>query len=144
MMNKVKMGEILAMVSALDGQIVSESKASMWLEVLSECTYEELKAAIGPAHLEADKGIVQARDLFEQVRRARDGKPRPTFGADAAELDEGDWRSDPQPVCEEHGLRILSCDDCCSLIFHEAGFMRDDARHSWAMTNVYKAKEAWV
>jgi hypothetical protein len=63
--------------------------------------------------------------------------------AEARLMDEAEWRSDPQPVCEEHGLRILSCDDCCSLIHHEAGHMRDDERHSWAMTHVYKAKEEW-
>jgi hypothetical protein len=70
MMNSSKMGEILSMVSALDGQLVTESKIAMWLEVLGDFTYEELVAVIKPAHIEAD-GVMQARDLFEQARRAR-------------------------------------------------------------------------
>lgn len=63
--------------------------------------------------------------------------------SEARLMDEANWTSDPQPVCEEHDLRILSCDDCCSLIHHQAGHMRDDDRHSWAMAHVYKPKEAW-
>jgi hypothetical protein len=63
--------------------------------------------------------------------------------AEARIMDEANWRSGPQPICEEHDLRILSCDDCCSLIHHQAGHMREDDRHSWAMAHVYKAKEAW-
>jgi hypothetical protein len=63
--------------------------------------------------------------------------------SEARLMDEADWKSDPQPVCEEHSLRILDCDDCCSLIFVQAGHMRDDDRHSWAMSHVYKPKEAW-
>jgi hypothetical protein len=71
MMNSSEMGEILAMVSAIDGQLVRESKIAMWLEVLDGCSYEELRAAIVPAHLEAENGVVQPRDLWMQVKRAR-------------------------------------------------------------------------
>lgn len=136
-----KMTEILTMCSALDGQQVTDSKVAMWLQVLDGCTYEECRDAIVPAYKEATKGLVTAKGLWDVVRRVR---AVPTPGAWALEADESSWKSDPQPVCEEHGLRILACDDCCSLIFHQAGHMRDDDRHSWAMVNVYKAKEAWA
>ena len=43
------MSEIVTMASALDGQIVSESKVLMWLEMLGRFTYEECRAAIVPA-----------------------------------------------------------------------------------------------
>jgi hypothetical protein len=48
-----------------------------------------------------------------------------------------------EPRCEAHGLRVTTCAPCCVRIFEEAGDMSDVARHSWAMANVYKAKEAW-
>lgn len=57
--------------------------------------------------------------------------------------DESTWRSDPQPICEAHGLRILACDDCCAVIADEAHHMSVDDRHSWAVANVYTAKSTW-
>ena len=137
MMNKHQMGEVLAMVSALDGQLVAESKVLMWLEVLQGCTYEELVAAITPAHLEAEKGVVQARDLFEQVRRARAvANQVPELGMD--------FPSSPQPICEHHDLPVTVCVDCCGLIYAQADWMTTTDRHSWAMAHVYKPMEAWV
>ena len=57
----------------------------------------------------------------------------------------------PQPVCSEHDLQILYCTPCCVKIYEFAGWddekddfvMGADARHSWAMANVYQAKELW-
>jgi hypothetical protein len=134
-----QMTEIVTMCSALDGQQVTDSKVAMWLQVLDGCTYEECRDAIVPAYKEATSGIVTAKGLWDVVRRAR-SQPGRALGED----DESSWASDPQPACEAHDLQILACDDCCKLIFHEAGFMSEDVRHSWAMVNVYKAKELWA
>jgi hypothetical protein len=134
-----KMSEIVTMCSALDGQQVTDSKVAMWLEVLDGCTYEECRDAIVPAYREASNGIVTAKGLWDVVRRDR-AEP----GLSDREVEEASWVSDPQPICEAHDLPILACDDCCKLIFHEAGFMREGERHSWAMVNVYKAKELWA
>jgi hypothetical protein len=70
------MSEIVTMASALDGQIVSESKVMMWLEMLGRFTYEECRAAIVPACQESTVGIVTAKGIWEQVRRDR-AVPKP-------------------------------------------------------------------
>ena len=57
----------------------------------------------------------------------------------------------PHPVCLEHDALILYCDPCCVRIYEFAGWddVKEDfvmdafARHSWAMANVYQAKELW-
>jgi len=139
MMNKNEVGELLAMCSALDGQQVTESKALMWLEVLDGVSYEEAKAALIPAYKDSANEIVTAKGVWEQVRRAR-SQP----ASSDRMLEEADWKSDPQPICEAHNLRILECLDCCSLIFAQADYMSIDDRHSWAMANAYKPKEAWL
>jgi hypothetical protein len=87
-------------------------------------------------------GLLTGQGFGKLWMLACTGEPL-TYKQDEADLDESGWRSDPQPVCEEHDLRILECLDCCSLIFAQADYMRIDDRHSWAMTHVYKAKEAW-
>lgn len=92
----------------------------------------------------------QKPDVYLNVGHVVAGAKRAKLKADeqlvseARQLEEADWVSEPQPICEEHNLRILECLDCCSLIFAQADYMRVDDRHSWAMTHVYKAKEAWA
>ena len=76
MMTEDEMSEIVTMASALDGQIVSESKVLMWLEMLGRFTYEECRAAIVPACQESTVGIVTAKGIWEQVRRDR-AVPKP-------------------------------------------------------------------
>lgn len=91
----------------------------------------------------------QKPDVYLNVGHVVAGAKRAKSKADeqlvseARQLEEADWVSEPQPICEEHNLRILDCLDCCSLIFAQADYMRVDDRHSWAMTHVYMAKEAW-
>jgi len=76
-MTEDEMSEIVTMASALDGQIVSESKVMMWLEMLGHYTYDECRAAIIPACKESVSGIVTAKGIWEQVRRDRSvAKPR--------------------------------------------------------------------
>jgi hypothetical protein len=53
----------------------------------------------------------------------------------------GDWSA--QPVCELHGLKMGKCGPCCVLLFEGTVGMREGERHSWAVANVYKAKELW-
>ena len=71
MVNKVEMGEIVSLASALDGQVVSEPKVLMWLEMLGDYTYEECREAIVPACKEHPAGIVTAKGVYDQVRRKR-------------------------------------------------------------------------
>ena len=70
-MNKSEMTEIVSMCSALDGQLVSESKVIMWLQMFEGYSYGELVAGIVPALKESSSGMVTAKGLFDVVRRVR-------------------------------------------------------------------------
>jgi len=70
-MNKSEMTEIVSMCSALDGQLVSESKVIMWLQMFEGYGYGELQAGIIPALKESTSGMVTAKGLFDVVRRVR-------------------------------------------------------------------------
>ena len=142
-MNKVEMGKVLSFCAALDGQQVTDAKVLMWLQVLDGCSYEEVQTAIVPAYTVSLNGIVTARGILDVLQAKSQPASAVMWMQDEADLDEAGWKSDPQPVCEAHGLRILRCDDCCKLLHYQAGWMDADARHSWAMTNVYQAKELW-
>jgi len=41
------------------------------------------------------------------------------------------------PFCRLHGLRIILCLECCQTIFREVGGLGIDARHEWAVANIY-------
>ena len=43
----------------------------------------------------------------------------------------------PEPLCRIHGLRITACRPCYMTIFEEADFMSAEARHQWAIRNIY-------
>ena len=132
----------MTLVSTLDQRIVSEDAVDAWESMLKDVAPVFARGAV-------EEHFRTKADTYLNVGHVLAGAKRAALAqaerlvAEARLMDEAEWRSDPQPVCEEHGLRILSCDDCCSLIHHEAGHMRDDERHSWAMTHVYKAKEEW-
>ena len=49
----------------------------------------------------------------------------------------------PEPICDTHSRKIISCVTCCVLIWETVGLLDVDDRHSWAVSNVYKAKELW-
>ena len=133
---------LLTLVSTLDQRIVSDDVVESWALMLKDVAPLFAREAI-------EEHFRSKADTYLNVGHVLAGAKRAALAqaerlvAEARIMDEAEWRSDPQPVCEEHGLRILSCDDCCSLIHHQAGHMRDDDRHSWAMAHVYKAKEAW-
>jgi len=61
----------VSMCSALDGQLVSESKVIMWLQMFEGYSYGELVAGIVPALKEASSEMVTAKGLFDVVRRVR-------------------------------------------------------------------------
>lgn len=133
---------LLTLVSTLDQRIVSDDVVESWALMLKDVAPVFAREAV-------EEHFRSKADTYLNVGHVLAGAKRAALRqaerlvSEARLMDEANWRSDPQPVCEEHGLRILSCDDCCSLIHHQAGHMREDDRHSWAMANVYKAKEEW-
>lgn len=142
-MNKTEVSKVLSVCAALDGQQVTEQKVMAWVPLFERFNFGEVEKLVYPTYLESKNGIVTPQDLVKAVDAAREPVRPVTYKQDEADLDEAGWRSDPQPVCEAHDLRILKCDDCCSLLFVETDYMRDVERHSWAMNNVYKAKQLW-
>ena len=141
-MDKVQARALLTLVSTLDQRKISEDVVEAWAAMLKDVAPVYATEAV-------EEHFRQKPDVYLNVGHVVAGAKRAKLKADeqlvseARQLEEADWVSEPQPICEDHNLRILECLDCCSLIFAQADYMRVDDRHSWAMTHVYKAKEAW-
>lgn len=142
-MDRLETQALLTLVSTLDQRIVSEDAVDAWLGMLKDVAPVFARDAVEEHFRDKADTYLNVGHVLAGAKRAA-LRQADRLIAEARLMDEADWKSDPQPVCEEHDLKILDCDDCCSLLFVQAGHMRDDARHSWAMANVYKAKAAWV
>lgn len=55
------------------------------------------------------------------------------------ESSEGEWKSEPQPVCREHDLPIMKCVDCVDVLVHQVSHLYGDALHDWACRHLYRA-----
>ncbi len=63
-MNKSEMTEIVSMCSALDGQLVSESKVIMWLQMFEGIRMGSWWRGLVPALKESTSGMVTAKGLL--------------------------------------------------------------------------------
>lgn len=141
-MDKIQTEALLILVSALDQRIVTEEQVTVWAEMLKDVEPVHARAAVEEHFKSKPDVYINVGHVFAGAQKA--AKSAADRALSEARLnDESTWRADPQPVCEAHGLRILGCDDCCSLIFTEADYMSVDDRHSWASHNVYAAKSSW-
>lgn len=55
------------------------------------------------------------------------------------DADENGWRSEPEPICDAHGLGITKCQDCIDVLVHQVGHLHGDRLHEWAKQHVYRA-----
>lgn len=129
-------------MSTLDQRIVSDGVVDAWASLLKDVSRVYATEAIEEHFREKPDTYLNVGHVVAGAKRAA-LRDQQNLVSEARELEEADWKSDPQPICEAHSLRILECLDCCDLIFAQADYMQPDDRHSWAMAHVYKPKEAW-
>lgn len=133
---------LLTLVSTLDQRIVSEDVVDAWSALLIDISPVFAYEAVEEHFRNNPEKYLNVGHVVAGAKRAK-LKADEQLVSEARQLEEADWKSDPQPICEAHSLRILECLDCCDLIFAQADYMQPDDRHSWAMAHVYKPKEAW-
>jgi hypothetical protein len=141
-MDRVETKALLTLVSTLDQRIVSDGVVDAWASLLKDVSRVYASEAVEEHFREKPDTYLNVGHVVAGAKRAAK-RDQENMVAQARELEESDWRADPQPICEEHSLRILECLECCNRIFEQADDMNADNRHSWAMAHVYKPKEAW-
>jgi hypothetical protein len=126
---------LLTKIAAVDNRIVTDETVETWHEIIGHLSAEVadrslLKARqdqainwIEPRHIVA-KARDAIIDLNDEARKlARDAE------------DEG--RADPEPICRAHRRRITTCADCCRVLATDAGHLKGDRLHEWAVANLY-------
>ena len=128
--------ELCKRVALVEGRVYTAELARAWHELLKGLEAEVAERAgslalqdhqihsVGPKHVLA-KVPAAVAELNAVIRREQG--------------DEGDWKSEPEPICELHDLPITSCKDCIDLLVHHAGHLYGDKLHEWAKQHVYRA-----
>lgn len=132
-MNKAEVKLLLADVAAIDNRRVSEETVTAWHAVLGHLSLPVAQKALVMARQDEKVDYLEPRHI---VSRARDARMAMDAQSNSRAMEEANWRSDPEPVCVPHGLRITKCDDCCALLAAETSHMSADVRHRWAMQHI--------
>ena len=131
-MNKSEVKLLLADVAAIDNRRVTEETVVAWHAVLGHLSLPVAQKALVMARQDEKVDYLEPRHI---VSRARDARMAIDRGPEAR-AEEAKWRSEPEPICVPHNLRITKCQPCVALLVKHTDGMSIDARHRWAMTNI--------
>ena len=131
-MNKAEVKLLLADVAAIDNRRVSEETIVAWHAVLGHLSLPVAQRALVMARQDEKVEYLEPKHI---VSRARDARMAIDRGPEAR-AEEAKWRSEPEPVCVPHDLRITKCQSCIALLVKHTDGMSIDARHRWAMQNI--------
>ena len=135
-MDKLQVTALLTLVSTLDQRTVSESIVESWSSMLKAVRPQHAREAVEEHFREKPDTYLNVGHVVKGAKRFAERDAERSLSAERG-LDESQWRSDPQPVCREHGLLITTCDACCDVL-GEKWFWSVDERHAWAVANIYE------
>ena len=134
-MNKVEVAKLLTLIAAIDNRKIDEVTVEMWHKIVGGYEYEEAASAVPQYFAETDTYLAP-RGLLAKMKVIREAKAQE--GAHKALEDEtANYKSDPEPMCRIHRSLITQCQPCYTTIFEEADYLSANARHEWAIRNIY-------
>lgn len=134
-MNRRDTERIVRKVAVLDNRQVDDTVIDAWHEIIRHIDYTVAERALLKARQDANINWLEPKHV---VAKARDAIIELNDEAHklAREAEE-EGRADPEPICRDHRQRITSCKACCARLAREAGGLRGDRLHAWAVENIY-------
>jgi len=133
-MNFEQTTELCKRVALVEGRTYTAELAKSWHDLLKGLGPEVANRACSLAlqdvniHSVGPKHILAKKDLAV-------GELNAALQVEVA--GEAGWKSEPPPVCREHGLPITKCNDCVLRLMREAYHLRGDRLHMWAIEHLY-------
>ena len=130
-MNLNETKAILKEIALIDNRKLDEAVAMAWHSVIGFMPFDIAREALKLAQQDPNVKYLEPRHLAGWAREAafRLDRQKPK----APEKMTGD----PQPICSEHDLGILSCDPCCDKIYRYNQKFGHENLHAWAKENIY-------
>lgn len=132
-MNKAEVKLLLADVAAIDNRRVTDETVVAWHAVLQHLSLPVAQRALVLARQDERVEYLEPRHI---VARGRDARMAMDAESRVRSKEEASWRSDPEPICVPHDIRITKCESCVALLVKHTEGMTIDARHRWAMQNI--------
>lgn len=134
-MNHVEVSKLLTLIAAIDNRDINEVTVEVWQRIMADYDYEEMAQAV-PRYFAENDSYLAPRGLIAQAKKMRETVAE-KVNHTQLQVEESSWRSDPEPVCKTHAMKITACSFCYNKIWAEE--QRNGLRglHEWAVMNVY-------
>ena len=132
-MNKAEVKLLLADVAAIDNRRVTDETVTAWHAVLGHLTLPVAQKALILARQDEKVEYLEPRHI---VARGRDARMAMDAESRSRSKEEASWRSDPEPVCLPHDIRITKCESCIALLVKHTAGMTNDQRHRWSNEHI--------
>lgn len=134
-MDKRETELLVRKLAVLDNRTVNDAVVDSWYDIVGKLSYSVAELALVKARSDVNIKWVEPKDILakshdaiRELNEAERAKDRE---------DEANWVGEPEPICAEHRLRITTCKDCCRRLSVEAGHLKGDRLHAWAIANIY-------
>ncbi len=134
-MQKTDTEYLLRKISAVDNRTVTDETVETWHEIVGHLSWQVAERALVKTRQDPYVGWLEPRHVVAKAREAIMELNDEAINVARKAEDEG--RADPEPTCAEHRARITTCKPCCARLATEAGSLRGDQLHQWAVENVY-------
>lgn len=133
-MNLKEAKSLLDEVAAIDNRKLSPELVTAWHKIVGHVDYSVAQRALVLARRDSAVTYLEPKHIVAKV-------PVAVAELNAEQRDreseEAGWKSEPPPVCREHGLPITKCNDCVLRLMREAYHLRGDRLHMWAIEHLY-------
>lgn len=126
--------EIVQRVCTVEGRVFTMEITRAWHDLLQDLDWEVANRACSMALVDHNVAMVTPKHIRAKVPAAIAELNQLLRKND---MDESEWRSDPEPICKGHNLPITRCDPCCDVLAHQVPHLRGDRLHEWAVANLY-------
>jgi hypothetical protein len=134
-MNQEQVKTLLTLVSTLDQRKISDDVIFSWSSLLKDVKPQHAREAVEEHFREKPDTYLNVGHVVKGAKKFAERDAEKALSMERG-MDESQWRSDPQPICREHSLKIMACFVCCDVLAEKSWWSVDD-RHAWAVKNVY-------
>jgi hypothetical protein len=134
-MDHVEVSKLLTLIAAIDNRDINEVTVEVWQRIMADYQYEDMANAV-PRYFAENDAYMSPRGLIAQSKKIRESAAEKVSHVQS-QVEEKNWRSDPEPICRDHTLPITTCSPCYLRIWGEEQRSGSRNLHGWALANIY-------
>lgn len=126
--------QLLEEVAAIDNREITPEIVVAWHSILGGMSLEIAQEAHRLARRDDKIRWLEPKNIYSWAREAAYRLDR----EESAQLENPTpFTTAPQPICKEHGKKIMSCDKCCERMYRYREARGDDTLLHFAKTEIY-------